>query len=56
MTCEPNPEARCVVCDQPVIDHVKLRYWWRAFWRHRTIVVVGTILGHLPLIADEPDW
>ena len=51
-----NPEARCVVCDQPVRYHVPLRYWWRQFWRHRAIIVVGTILGRLPFIADEPDW
>jgi hypothetical protein len=52
---EPAPEARCVIDGQPICDHVPLRYFWAAYWRHHLFQVAGWILGRLPLGGAELD-
>ena len=38
-----------MLCDQPLTDHVPLRYVWAVWWRHHTIPAAAAILSRLPL-------
>jgi hypothetical protein len=40
-----NPEARCLVCGNPSIDHAALRYVVRAWFWHRFHTLVERIVS-----------
>jgi hypothetical protein len=48
----PSEEARCVVCNRPAIDHVRLRYVLTAWFAHRFYSTVGTLLGRIEPTTD----
>jgi hypothetical protein len=47
-----DAEARCVVCNQPAIDHARLRYILRAWFLHRFYSTVGALLGRIQPTTD----
>lgn len=59
---------RCPKCGQPLGDHMSLsqyltgrywlaipvRYWWRAWWRHKLLKLINPILSRID--DTHPDW
>jgi hypothetical protein len=44
---------RCVQCGMPGMDHVPLRYFWRAWWRHSMLRMFSPLLNRIDDTGDQ---